>query len=65
MEDIVANQILEVVKASPECSLEELTLCLRNLHWSDVFYEVERLNRCGQLRLRQSSLGWTTTLSVP
>jgi hypothetical protein len=64
MEETVANQILDVVKACPECSLEELTLRLRELHWSEVFYEVERLSRCGQLRLTQSSLGWTTTISV-
>jgi hypothetical protein len=62
MEELVANQIIDVVKASPDCSLEELTLRLRELHWSDVFYEVERLNRCGRLRLTQSSLGLTTTL---
>ena len=62
MEELVANQIIDVVKASPDCSLEELTLRLRELHWSDVFYEVERLSRCGRLRLTQSSLGLTTTL---
>ena len=62
MQDMIADQILDVVKASPECTLEDLTLHLRDLHWSDVFFEVERLRKCGRLQLTQSSLGWTTTL---
>ena len=62
MDEGIANQILDVVKASPECTLEELTIQLRELHWSDVFFEVERLRKSGQLCLTQSSLGLTTTL---
>jgi hypothetical protein len=65
MEEIIATQILDVVKASPECTLEELTLQLRELHWSDIFFEVERLRKCGRLSVTQSSLGWTTTLKAP
>ena len=61
----VANQILEVMKARPECTLEELTQRLQELHWSDVFLEVDRLRRSGQVRLSQSGLGLTTTLRVP
>jgi hypothetical protein len=61
----VANQILEVLKTHPECTLEELTQCLRDVDWLDVFLEVDRLSRFGQLRLSQSSLGLTTTLRVP
>lgn len=61
----VANQILEVLKTHPECTLEELTQCLQDVDWLDVFLEVDRLSRFGQLRLSQSSLGLTTTLRVP
>ena len=62
IEEIIADQILHVVIASPECTLEELTLQLRELHWSDIFFEVERLRKSGRIQLTQSSLGWTTTL---
>ncbi len=61
----VANQILEVITAQPECTLEGLAQRLQEHHWSDVFLEVDRLCRSGQVRLSQSSLGLTTTLRVP
>jgi hypothetical protein len=47
----VANQILEVVRAHPGCGLDELTSLLPDLSWSEVFVEVDRLSRAGQLRL--------------
>lgn len=53
-QDSVANQILEVVKAHPGCGLDELTKCLPDLSWSEVFVEVDRLSRSGQLRLTRS-----------
>ena len=50
----VANQILEVVKAHPGCGLDELTSLLPDLSWSEVFVEVDRLSRTGQLRLTRN-----------
>jgi hypothetical protein len=47
----VADQILEVVKAHPGCGLDELTWLLPDFGWSEVFVEVDRLSRSGQLRL--------------
>jgi hypothetical protein len=38
---------------------------LQEVYWSEVFLEVERLSRLGQLRLIQSSFGLTTTLRLP
>ena len=64
-QDTIANQILEVVRLYPECTLEELIYRLREWSWSDVLYEVHKLCRSGQLRLTESSLGLTTTLHVP
>jgi hypothetical protein len=61
----VGDQILDVVRANPDCTLEEVTRQLSELYWSEVFLEVERLSRLGQLRLIQSSLGLTTTLRLP
>ncbi len=47
----VAAQILELVKAHPGCGLDELTEHLPAVQWSDIFVEVDRLSRSGQLRL--------------
>ena len=46
----VAKQILEVVKAHPGCGLDELTSFLPDFSWSEIFVEVDRMSRSGQLR---------------
>ena len=61
-QELVAEQILETVKTHPECTLYELMVSLRELKWFEICYEVDRLNRSGQLQLSQSSLGLTTIL---
>lgn len=60
-----AGEILDMVRAHPGCTLDELTQCLRKWSWSEVFIEVDRLSRLGQLRLTQSDAGFITTLHVP
>ncbi len=50
----VANQILEVVKAHPGCGPDELTSLLPNFSWSEIFVEVDRMSRSGQLRLTRT-----------
>jgi hypothetical protein len=64
-QETVANQILEVVRLNPDCTLEDLMHSLRELRWSDVFNEVNNLSRSGRLKLTESSLGLTTTLRIP
>jgi len=61
----LGDQILEVVRANPDCTLEEVTQQLPGLYWSDVFLEVKRLSRARQLRLIHNSLLFTTTLRLP
>lgn len=61
-EDIVADQILGWVRARPDCTLEELTQSLDGFSWSQVFLEVDRLSRSGQLILTQTGVGFITTL---
>jgi hypothetical protein len=58
----VTDQILEFVKAHPNCTLDEVTLRLQEWNWSEVFIEVDRLNRLGRLRLIRSGAGFVTTL---
>ncbi len=64
-EATIGDQIIETVRANPDCTLEEVTRQLPELHWSDVFLEVERLSRLRQLRLIHNSLLFTTTLRLP
>jgi len=63
-QDTVIRQILELVRANPNCTLEELTLGSVEFHWSEVFVGVDHLSRSGQLKLSQDRLGMTTTLRV-
>ena len=64
-EATISDRILEVVLANPHCTLEKITHRLPDLHWSEVFLEVERLRRSGQLRLIDNSLLFTITLRLP
>ena len=61
---MVTDQILEFVKAHPNCTLDDVTLRLQEWNWSDVFIEVDRLNRLGRLRLIRSGTGYVTRLSA-
>ncbi len=63
-EDTIAEEILEVVRANPDCTLEELTQRLEWHSWSQVFLEVDRLSRSGRLILTQAGVGFITTLRV-
>ena len=50
----VTNQILDIVRTHPGCGLDELISFLPELSWSEVFVEVDRLSRSGQLRLTRT-----------
>jgi hypothetical protein len=56
----IGDQILEVAKVNPGCTLDELILSLSGPSWSDVFLEVDRLSRSGQLRLTKSGSRFLT-----
>lgn len=58
----VADQILEAVKAHPDCALDQLISTLPELSWFEVFHEVDRLGRAGRIKLSRNSLGLATTL---
>ena len=60
----IGDRVLEVVRANPGCTLETVTQQLQDVSWSDVFLEVDRLSRSGNLRLFQSRFGLTTTIDV-
>jgi len=60
----LGDQILDVVRANPGCTLDELILSLLGVSWSEVFLEVNRMSRSGQLQLTQNSARMVTTLRV-
>ena len=60
----IGERILELVSANPDCTMDEVMQQLPELSWSDVFLEVERLARVGQLRLIQNSLLLAITLRL-
>ena len=47
---LISDRVLEVVRTNPHCSLDEVVQQLPDLHWSDVFMEVERLNRSAKTK---------------
>ena len=57
----LADQILQTVRCTPECTLEEFLedLVQRNpdLSWAQIFLEIDRLSRSGQLRLTARGVG--------
>jgi len=59
---LLGDQILEAVRANPDSTLDELIVRVSGASWSEVFLEVDRLSRSGQLRLTKSRSGLTITL---
>lgn len=51
------GQVMEVIIRSPGISLEEIVLQCPNLTWNQVFFELDRLSRNGQVQLRLKSPG--------
>ena len=47
--ETVVDRILEAVRLAPACLLDDLVLSLPGLTWNQVFLEVDRLSRTGQV----------------
>jgi len=47
----VTDRILDAVHAAPGCQLDDLVVNLPELTWNQVFFEVDRLSRTGQVRI--------------
>jgi len=61
-EATVADQILDMVRAHQDCTLDELIDRLQALNWSEVIVEVDRLSRLGRLRLTHTGTSFLTKL---
>ena len=60
----IGDQILEAVRANPDCTLDQLIFKVSGASWAEVFLEVDRMSRSGQLRLTKSSSGMRATLQA-
>ena len=60
----LADRILDAVHRAPGCQLDELVLSVPELTWNQVFLEVDRLSRTGQVRMTAMGQG-TYTIWLP
>ena len=60
----VTDRILDAVHGAPGCQLDELVLSVPELTWNQVFLEVDRLSRTGQVRITAMGEG-TYTIWLP
>jgi hypothetical protein len=60
----VADRILDAVHCAPGCLIDDLVLSLPGLTWNQVFLEVDRLSRTGQVRVTAMGEG-TYAIRLP
>ena len=53
----VKKNIMEVIIRSPGSSLDEIVLECPDLTWNQVFCEIDRMSRTGQVRLTAKGRG--------
>jgi hypothetical protein len=53
----VTDQIMHVIIRKPGCILEELVFECPGLTWNQIFCELDRMSRTGQIRLTAKGLG--------
>lgn len=63
-QETIVHRILKVVRRAPGCQLDELEQSLPGLTWNQIFLEVDRMSRMGQLEVRPIGNGtYTVRLS--
>jgi hypothetical protein len=53
----VAVRILDAVHCAPGGQLDDLVVSLPELSWNQIFHEVDRLSRTGQVRVTATGAG--------
>ncbi len=61
----VSHQVMAIVIRSPGCDVEELVVECPDLTWNQVFLELDRLSRAGQVTLKQKGPGRYTVTPHP
>jgi hypothetical protein len=52
-----SRRLLKVVFRSPGCDLEDILHAYPDLTWNQIFLELDRLSRSGDIMLRQNGPG--------
>jgi hypothetical protein len=55
--ETVAEQILKTISRAPGCSFDEVVRACPNYTWNQIFYEIDRLTRRGDLILKRDGPG--------
>ena len=63
-QETITDRILDAVHGAPGCQLDDLVLSVPELTWNQVFLEVDRLSRTGQVRVTALGKG-TYTICLP
>jgi len=63
-QETITDRILDAVHGAPGCQLDDLVLRVPELTWNQVFLEVDRLSRTGQVRVTALGKG-TYTIWLP
>ena len=53
----IVRQIYEAIRQSPNSDVEEIVLACSDLTWNQVFLELDRMSRLGQVVLKQRRPG--------
>jgi hypothetical protein len=53
----IVRQIYEAIRQSPNSDVEEIVLACSDLTWNQVFLELDRMSRLGQVVLKQGRPG--------
>ena len=63
LSDDIAGKIVQMVKHRQACDMEDILEACSSYTWNQVFLEVDRLSRTGELRLFSKRAGvYTVTL---
>ena len=53
----VGRRVMEIIIRSPGCDVEEVALECPDLTWNQIFFELDRLSRSGEVVLKQTGPG--------
>jgi hypothetical protein len=56
----ITDRVLQGVRLAPDCRLDDLVMNCRDFTWQEVFLEINRLCRAGELHLTFQGLGACT-----
>jgi hypothetical protein len=53
----IGRRVMEIILRAPGCDMEDVVLECRDFTWNQVFLELDRLSRSGQVALKQNKPG--------